>query len=206
MLVLNNLIHCLMASEEGDFLSDLECGGTTTTSEEEESRDLVPLSSANRGRKALTRGRSGVLNYNGSISGDSDTDTSDSFSKSGDVSGRRVELLIERTSGGEESRDLVALLDKRNLREQRKKPSLKKASKPPRPPKGPLLNAADLKLVRELSELAARKRARIERMKASRKMKETKKTSSSSSMTAMVITILFFLVMIFQDYQSSTHL
>lgn len=187
-----------MASEEGDILADLECG--VTTSEEERSRESI--SSGSRGKKALSRSLGGALSYNGSISSDSDPDSSDSFSKSSKGAGRRVELFIDGCSGGEERWDLVALLDKKNISNQCKKPNLKKASKPPRPPKGPSLNASDLKLVRELTELAARKRARTERVKALRKMKEAKRQSSSSSLIALIITIFFFLVILFQGIVS----
>lgn len=182
-----------MASREGEFLIDIECGGTT--SEEEGSGDAV--SGNSRGRKSLSRAHNGVLSY-GLTSGVIDIDSSDSFSKLNDVGGQGVELVIDKSLGGEEGRDLAALLEKRNLNEQRKKPSSKNASKPPRPPKGPSLTASDLKLVKELSELAARKRARIERIKAFKKMKDAKRPSPSSSVTAMVITVLFFLIIVFQ--------
>ncbi|KAJ8423272.1 hypothetical protein Cgig2_022156 [Carnegiea gigantea] len=186
-----------MASREGEFLGDIECGGTN--SEEEGSKEFV-----SRGKKALSRGCSGALGYNhdGMVSGGSHIYPDvHNFSKATDnIGGRRVELVIDRDSGGEEYRDLVALLEKRS--NSSKKPSLKKASKPPRPPKGPTLSHADLKLVKELSELAARKRERIERMKAFRKRKESKRSSSSSNLIALVISILFFLVIILQGVLS----
>ncbi|XP_021770020.1 uncharacterized protein LOC110734251 isoform X2 [Chenopodium quinoa] len=187
-----------MASREGEFLVDLECGGTTS---EEESGDGV--SGNGRGRKSLSRGgRNGGLNSNGLANGAIDIDSSDGFPKSNDVAGQGVDLLIEKSSGSEDGRDLAAVFEKRNSNESRKKLGSKKASKPPRPPNGPLLTASDLKLVKELSELAARKRARVERIKAFRKMKDAKRSSSSSSVTAMVITVLFFLIIVFQGIYS----
>jgi hypothetical protein len=59
------------------------------------------------------------------------------------------------------------------------------------------LDAADQKLIKEISELAMLKRARIERMKALKKVKATK-ASSNSNLFAMVFTILFCLVILFQ--------
>lgn len=184
-----------MASREGEFLVDLESGGTT--SEEEGSGDAVCGNS--RGRKTVNRVHCGGYGLtNGAI----DIDSSDSFSTN-NFAGQGVDLLIDKSSEGEEGRDLAVVLEKRNPNEQRKKLGSKKASKPPRPPKGPLLTASDLKLVKELSELAARKRARMERIKAYRKMKDTKRSSSGSSVTAMVITVIFFLIIVFQGYMSS---
>ncbi|XP_021768698.1 uncharacterized protein LOC110733001 [Chenopodium quinoa] len=185
-----------MASREGEFLVDLECGGTTS---EEDSGDGV--SGNGRGRKSLSRGAlNGGLSYNGLANGAIDIDSSDGFPKSNDG----VDLLIEKSSGSEDGRDLAAVFEKRSSNESRKKLGLKKASKPPRPPNGPLLTASDLKLVKELSELAARKRARVERIKAFRKMKDAKRSSSSSSVTAMVITVLFFLIIVFQGIYSGS--
>lgn len=191
-----------MASREGEFLVDLECGGTT--SEEEGNGDAV--SGYSRGRKTLNRPQhSGALSSNGLVSSAVDADSSDGFPKSNEIAGQGVDLHIDRGLGGEEGRDLAALLEKRNSNEQRKKLGSKAASKPPRPPKGPLLTASDLKLVKELSELAARKRARIERIKAVRRMKDTKRPSSGSSVTALVITVLFFLIIVFQGVFSGNN-
>ncbi|KAL2935006.1 DNA translocase FtsK [Bienertia sinuspersici] len=181
-----------MASREGEFLVDLECGGTT--SQEEGSGDAV--SGYGRGRKPSSRAHVGSIDV---------ANSSDSFPKSNEVSGHGVELLVDKSLGGEEGRELAALLEKRNPNEQRKKVGLKNASKPPRPPKGPLLTASDLKLVKELSELAARKRARIERIKAVRKMKDTKRPTSGSSVTALVITVLFFFIIVFQGVFSGNN-
>lgn len=91
-----------MVFREEEFLFDFECG-------------RIILEEDNRGKKVLNRGFSGILDYNGLISGDSDTDLSDSFLKLRDVSVGRVELLIERSLGGEECGDFVVFLDKRNF-------------------------------------------------------------------------------------------
>lgn len=77
------------------------------------------------------------------------------------------------------------------------------AKKPPRPPRGLSLDAADQKLIKEISELAMIKRARIERMKALKKMKAAKAVSSASASSsgnfiAMMFTILFCVVILFQ--------
>ncbi|KAL9227655.1 hypothetical protein vseg_003319 [Gypsophila vaccaria] len=175
-----------MPSLEADFLVDLEYGGLitpSTSSEEEASGDSV--SSHKTARTLPSRACS-----------ESDTDSSDDASNLSNVASEhvQVQVVIEKTSGGEET----ISVEKKNPGQPLKKHNLKKSSKPPRPPKGPVLSASDLKLVKELSELAARKRARIERMKALRKMKETKRSTSSTNLTAMVMTALFFIVIIFQ--------
>ncbi|KAL0433913.1 UNVERIFIED_CONTAM: hypothetical protein Slati_2725600 [Sesamum latifolium] len=54
---------------------------------------------------------------------------------------------------------------KKTKKEKRFSMSAKKPPKPPRPPRGLSLDAADQKLIKEISELARIKRARIERMK-----------------------------------------
>ncbi|KAL8490531.1 hypothetical protein ACS0TY_022524 [Phlomoides rotata] len=85
--------------------------------------------------------------------------------------------------------------------------SAKKSPKPPRPPapRGLSLDAADQKLIKEISQLLMIKRARIERIKALRKAKAAAKTSSSSSgnFIAMLFTILFCVVIVFQGCHSS---
>ncbi|KAL6526468.1 hypothetical protein OROGR_015558 [Orobanche gracilis] len=88
-------------------------------------------------------------------------------------------------------------------KEKRFSLSAKKPPKPPRPPRGMSLDAADRKLVNEISELALIKRARIERMKALRKIKTAKASLGS---IAMVFTILFFVLIIFQGcHLTSNH-
>ncbi|KAH9626862.1 hypothetical protein KSS87_002262 [Heliosperma pusillum] len=186
-----------MASGVREFLVDLECGGTITSEEEGSGESGDTISSCRRGRKTLV---SRATSCNGVMSSESDTDSGDDLLNTKSNAGcGQIELVVDKCSGNEETEDVVAVLEKRSPGEPRKKQKMKKPSKPPRPPKGPLLNASDLKLVKELSEIAARKRARIERMKALRKMKQTKRPTYSSSLTALIITLLFFIVIIFQD-------
>jgi len=62
------------------------------------------------------------------ISGESyiDPDEHNFYKASDNIGGQRVELLIERDSGGKKSRDLAAFLEKRN--NSSKKPYLKHQS------------------------------------------------------------------------------
>ncbi|GAB4841795.1 hypothetical protein Ancab_022519 [Ancistrocladus abbreviatus] len=181
-----------MASRERDLEADLECGGTP--SEEEGCKD----SALGRGqqKKTLNRGRSGILSFSGSIKG-----KRDGLATFWDIGSENIELLSGNNSSSE-SGGIMALMEKTNSKEKRKKPSSKRPPKPPRPPIGPSLSASDLKFVREISELTAKKCARIERMRALRKMKTSRGSSSMSSITAMVITIIFFIVIILQGYMS----
>lgn len=90
--------------------------------------------------------------------------------------------------------------NKPQRRRNGKKTSDKKTLKPLRSPQALSLDAAHLKLIREIFELAMLKRARIERMKALKKMKiaKSRPSSSTSSFFAMVFTVVFFVVIIFQ--------
>ncbi|GER43976.1 hypothetical protein STAS_20856 [Striga asiatica] len=88
-------------------------------------------------------------------------------------------------------------------KEKRFSMSAKKPPKPPRPPRGLSLDAADQKLIKEISELAMIKRARIERMRALKKMRAGAKassgaSSSSGNLIAMLFTVVFCIVVIFQ--------
>ncbi|KAL4560173.1 hypothetical protein LXL04_032322 [Taraxacum kok-saghyz] len=103
-------------------------------------------------------------------------------------------LMDGKLAGGKAAGDFTG-------KEKRKKSSsAKKPPKPPRPHSGFSLDAADQKLIKELTELAMIKRARIERMKAIMQKKASKASSSStnSSLFAMLFTIIFFLVLLFQ--------
>lgn len=112
------------------------------------------------------------------------------------IADENIELLIDKGLEGEDGREVVALVEKNNVRGKHK--NKKKALKPPRPPKGPSLDAADRMLVKEIAVLAMKKRARVERMKALKKVKAEKTSSLSSCIPAMIITFLFFLVIIIQ--------
>lgn len=181
-----------MDSRENDFEFDIESGGTT--SEEEASKDLG--SSNRQMKKILKKVSSGILNFNGAITHECGISSSSNMVKScGVVDG--VELLIDKSSEGEESRDQVVVVEKMCIGEKHKKNS-RKPPKPPRPPKGPSLDAADRKLVRELADVAMRKRARTERIKALKKVKAGKGSYLNSGLSAMVITLVFFLVITFQ--------
>ncbi|KAL5985247.1 hypothetical protein ACLOJK_036485 [Asimina triloba] len=94
----------------------------------------------------------------------------------------------------------VDLAEKNVGTQTKEKPTKKSSKKPPKPPRPPtalLLDAADQKLVREISEVAVLKKARAERMKALKKMKDAKATTSSSiTICAMAVTVIFCLVII----------
>ncbi|XP_051129459.1 uncharacterized protein LOC127250304 [Andrographis paniculata] len=83
------------------------------------------------------------------------------------------------------------------------------AKKPPRPPRGLSLDAADQRLIKELSELAMIKRARTERIKALKKMKAaaakassaSSSSSSAGNFVALLFTILFCVLFIFRGCQ-----
>lgn len=186
-----------MDSRENDFEFDIESGGTT--SEEEASKDLG--SSKRQVKKILKKVSSGILNFNGAITHERGISSSSNLVKSGGVVDVGVELLIDKSSEEEESRDQVFVVEKMRIGEKHKKNS-RKPPKPPRPPKGPSLDAADRKLVRELTDVAMRKRARIERIKALKKVKAGKGSSLNSGLSAMVITLVFFLVITFQGLSS----
>ncbi|KAL5983449.1 hypothetical protein ACLOJK_017535 [Asimina triloba] len=95
---------------------------------------------------------------------------------------------------GEARVDLVEKNVGTQTKEKPTKKSSKKPPKPPRPPTALLLDAADQKLVREISEVAVLKKARAERMKALKKMKDAKATTSSSiTICAMAVTVIFCL-------------
>ncbi|KAL0375842.1 UNVERIFIED_CONTAM: hypothetical protein Scaly_0701800 [Sesamum calycinum] len=79
----------------------------------------------------------------------------------------------------------------------KERPKKHGSAKPPRPPKGPLLDASDMKLLKEISELNL-KRKRMGRTRTLKKMKKEKTSSLSSNLIALSVTIIFFLVIIFQ--------
>ncbi|KAF8401291.1 hypothetical protein HHK36_012224 [Tetracentron sinense] len=176
------------ALRERDLTTDLESGGTT--SEEDGSKESV--SGVRPVKKLLGRVWNGVMNFDGSIKSEDCVSSCNYMPNPGEVFTENLELLTDKKSEGEET---VGLVEKKMVKEKRKKASSKK---PPRPPRGPSLDAADQKLVREISELAMLKRARNERMKELKKMKATKTSSSNSNLLAMIITILFCFVIIFQ--------
>ncbi|OAY48886.1 uncharacterized protein LOC110616084 isoform X3 [Manihot esculenta] len=171
-------------SRDSEHEVDLESGGTT--SEEDGTYDLV---SANRQtKKLLNSDWSGPLSFDGL--GNS--------SKFGGDADENVEFLLDRNSEGEDGLQQIPFVNKKHLEQKKKKKNSRKAPKPPRPPKGPLLDAADQKLVQEITELAMRKRARIERIRVLKKMREAKSSSWNSTLYAMAFTVVFFLILVFQ--------
>ncbi|KAF2325075.1 hypothetical protein GH714_022641 [Hevea brasiliensis] len=174
-----------LVSREREPEVDLESGGTT--SEEDGTNDLV---SANKQtKKVLNSVWSGPLGFDGL--GNS--------SKFGEDADENVEFLLDKNSEGKEGQQQIPFVNKKLLEEKKKKKNSRQAPKPPRPPKGPSLDAADQKLVQEITELAMRKRARIERIRVLKKMRAAKSSSWNSSLYAMAFTVLFFLVLIFQE-------
>ncbi|GMH02290.1 hypothetical protein Nepgr_004129 [Nepenthes gracilis] len=184
-----------MAPRESTLEAGLECGGGTTSGEGGH-RDYVLGGS--QGKKKFARVFSGILRFYGSNKGEHDIHSGSkrlaTFQRD---AGENIEIVIEKNPG-DEKLDGLQFIEKTNPKEKRIKPNSKRPPKPPRPPKGPLLNASDLKLMREISELTAKKRARIERMKALGMMRSPRRSPSSSSLIAMVVTILFFAVIILQ--------
>lgn len=167
---------------------DLESGGTTN--EEDKMRD--PISANGQTKTILKRACTGPVGFHGLAN-------SSNFSH---LATDNVELLIDNNSEGEEGKQNITFVDRKDVVEKRIKKNLKKPPKPPRPPKGLSLDAADQKLMKEITELAMRKRARIETLKALKKMRAAKTSSWSSSLSAMVITIVFCLIIIYQGISS----
>uniref|UniRef100_A0A6M2EJB2 Uncharacterized protein n=1 Tax=Populus davidiana TaxID=266767 RepID=A0A6M2EJB2_9ROSI len=167
---------------------DLESGGTTN----EEDKMSDPISANGQTKTILKRACTGPVGFHRLAN-------SSNFS---DLAADNVELLIDNNSEGEDGKQNVTFVDRKDVVEKRIKKNLKKPPKPPRPPKGLSLDAADQKLMKEITELAMRKRARIERLKALKKMRAAKTSSWSSSLSAMVITIVFCLIIIYQGISS----
>lgn len=179
------------ASEE----RDLESGGTG--SEDELSSESI--SSNKPERNVFGRLRSDFLGFEGYGKNGCSLSTYNKSGNSSEVSHGNKDLLIDKDP--EQGIEPPPLLDK-HIKEKRKN-SIRMASKPPRPPKGPTLDILDLKLVTEISELSMKRRARIKRIKALKKMKAKMETSSPSSsltcsLAVMVATLLFLIVIFFQ--------
>lgn len=175
----------------------------------------IENSDANANKETLSWGKRSLSKLVGgifSLSSRSSDDESgaDSVCGSTEEPNETTKLLPEKTP-----------VEKDNEKERRKggKVNNKKAAKPPRPPKGPTLDAADMRLLKDLSRIAIKKRERMERLKALKKMKTgrlpsalSSSASSSSSMwssaatiSAMFVTIFFFLVLILQGLGSNTN-
>ncbi|KAH6833066.1 transmembrane protein [Perilla frutescens var. hirtella] len=116
-----------------------------------------------------------------------------------------VPMSVDVLASGENSKngiDLGGVSPESGEKTRKERRVSTSAKKPPRPPRGLSLDAADQKLIKEISELLMIKRARIERMKALKKTKAAKGTSASASssgnLVAMLFTVLFCIVIIFQ--------
>ncbi|CAK9152871.1 unnamed protein product [Ilex paraguariensis] len=142
---------------------------------------------------------SGVLVFKESSKDECGVSSYNDLGKANEIPHENVDLIIDKSSRGGQNGNHVAL-EKKKSKEKCKATNSKKAPKPPRPPTGLLLDATDMKLVKEISELAMKKRARIEHMKLIKKMKATKPLlSSNSTLSAMVDTLVVHLIITFQD-------
>lgn len=176
-----------IAPRDRDFEVDLESGVEVSV----EDSSIDPDSGVKVQAKSLLTKVWGVF-VDGTTKGEEGVNLCIDVPNSDGVSEEQVKVERENT---------VDHVEKKLVKEKRKKTSNKKAPKPPRPPRGPSLDAADQKLIKEISELAKLKRARIERMKALKIMKAAK-ASSNSNLFAMLFTVLFCLVIIFQGKAS----
>lgn len=112
------------------------------------------------------------------------------------------DIVVIDIFDGEESSPVLEdeLASSENEAKKEEKSKSLSSKKPPRPPRGLSIDAADQKLIKELSELAMIKRAR---MKAIKKMKTAKVSASaspqysSSSFISVLVTLLLCLVIIF---------
>ncbi|CAL9204629.1 unnamed protein product [Musa hybrid cultivar] len=178
-------------SIERDVVVDLESGMNALINQREGAKD-VDLS-AGQGRRVMNKGWGGLMGIDGFMHVEEAAKSANIMTSCSALPLTNAEASVDKRDRGEEGPNL---LEKKVGAEKTKKKGCKKPPKPPRPPKSPPLDAADQKLIREISELAMMKRARIERMKL--KMKNAKSTSSNGNLCALVVTILFCLVIIWQ--------
>ncbi|KAK9919983.1 hypothetical protein M0R45_028553 [Rubus argutus] len=175
-----------IVSRESDLEFDLESGETESSSEEDESEESG--SHGKHSRRLLSRGRSGYLCIEGSITANDGVGTSNkvlNIDENRNNLGSSVEKITE---GGIEKR----------MEDKQKMEGSKKHPKPPRPPTGLSLHAADIEFVKEISNRTRLRRARRERLKALNKMKTDRKSSSNINFLAIIITAIFCFVIIFQ--------
>ncbi|RWW01020.1 hypothetical protein BHE74_00039968, partial [Ensete ventricosum] len=175
-------------SIDRDAVVDLESGMNALLKQQEGTKD-VDLS-AGQGRRVMNKGWGGLMGF---MNVEEAAKSANVMTSCSALPLTDAEASVYKRDIGEENPNL---LEKKVRAEKTKKKGCKKPPKPPRPPKSPPLDAADQKLIREISELAMMKRARIERMK--QKMKNAKATSSNGNLCALVVTILFCLVIIWQ--------
>ncbi|KAJ8498291.1 hypothetical protein OPV22_008843 [Ensete ventricosum] len=176
------------SSREKELVIDLEGGETAVIREQEGSKDT--WCSAGQDNGMLSRVWSSFISIEGPIKGE----------RVGNSASSSVELhLIDREALGDRSVGLEAkmgLLEKKVGLEITKKKGCKKPPKPPRPPNSLPSDAANQKLMKEISEIAMMKRARIERMK--KKVKDANSARINGNLWALIVTILFVLVIIWQ--------
>lgn len=175
-----------IGSRESDLEFDLESGEAESSCEEDGSEESG--SHGKHSRRLLSRGRSGYLCIEGSITANDGVGTSNkvlNIDENRNNLGSSVEKITE---GGIEKR----------MEDTQKMEGSKKHPKPPRPPTGPSLHAADLELVKEISNRTRLRRARRERLKALNKMKTDRKSSSNINFLAIIVTAIFCFVIIFQ--------
>ncbi|XP_057778826.1 uncharacterized protein LOC130997509 [Salvia miltiorrhiza] len=169
-----------------DLDIDLESGGTT--SEEDVSKNQA-FGYANS-KRLLGRVRSGLISPESLSECTSDEDCScsyDKFLNSDEILAMNKEQMGRCAQVGHKKGD----------EEKPKKQSSTKPSKPPRPPRGPLLNASDMKLLKEITELKL-KRRKIERSGTLRKVKKEKASSLKTNVLACLVTVAFLVVIIFE--------
>lgn len=173
------------SSSDLDLDIDLESGGT---SEEDVSKNQAFGYANSEG--LLGRVRSGIIRSESLSECTSDEDCScsyDKFINSDEIPVKNKEQLGRYAQVGHMKGDGG----------KPKKQSSTKPSKPPRPPRGPLLDASDLKLLKEITELKL-KRRKIERSGTLRKAKKEKASSLKTNLLACLVTVAFLLVIIFE--------
>lgn len=166
-----------------DLDIDLESGGTT--SEEDVSKNQA-FGYANS-KRLLGGVRSGLIRSESLSECTSDEDCScsyDKFISSDEIPANNKEQLWRYAQVGHTKGD-------------GEKPKNQNSTKPPRPPRGPLLDASDMKLLKEISELKL-KRRNIERSRTLRKVKKEKASSLKTNVLACLVTVVFLLVVIFE--------
>uniref|UniRef100_A0A1D1XM17 Zinc finger protein 469 n=1 Tax=Anthurium amnicola TaxID=1678845 RepID=A0A1D1XM17_9ARAE len=174
--------------KDRDIVIDLEKGWTTV---EDSVSDV---------KHVLNKTCNGFSSAQQPIRGEEADSLGNVFAAPFDILPDNVESPPEKKLGEEENLGFV------EIKTETEPPKKKKAcKKPPRPPRTSSLDAAEQKLIQEISDLAMLKRARMERMKALMKTKNTKATSSNSSLCALVIIVLFCLVIIWQGFCSRSH-
>ncbi|KAG6437443.1 hypothetical protein SASPL_102360 [Salvia splendens] len=171
-----------------DLDIDLESGGTR--SEEDVSRNLG--CGYTNSKRLLGRVRSGLISSDSLSECASDEDCScsqyDKIISSDEIPAMNKEQLGRYAQVG---------LKKGDDEKPKKQKNSTKPSKPPRPPRGPLLDASDLKLLKEITELKLKHRT-IERSRTMRKVKKEKASSLKTNVLACLVTVAFLLVIIFE--------